>query len=67
MAKRKEYKRVRKQVHIDNVRNFTDNLQRFLDKNPDAKIEHILQHKAYHITIIYSELKEIVHCENKHR
>lgn len=63
MSSYKQYKRVFKQEHIDNYLSFNDNLNKFLNniinKNPTAKIEHIINHKAYHITIIYSVLEEI--------
>lgn len=55
----KEYKKVLKQVHIDNHPNFSTNLQRFLDANPDLKIVKTIVHKPYHVTIIYQVLEEV--------
>ena len=56
----KEYKKVLKQVHIDNDYDFSRNLQIFLDANPDLKIIEIIVHKPYRITIIYQVLEEII-------
>jgi len=56
MGKYKEYKKVIKQVHIDNQTNFSNNLESFLNRNPDIKIITTILHKPYHITIIYEVL-----------
>lgn len=57
--KRKEYKKVYRQIHIDNEPHFSDNLGRLLRNIDGGKIEHIITHKPYHITIIYSKLEEV--------
>ena len=57
--KNKEYQRVFKQVHITNDSSFSDNLNWFLEKHPNMKIEQTIVHKPYHVTIIYSELIEV--------
>lgn len=59
MGNYKEFRTVRKSVHIDNERNFQDNLNKWIKDNPNVKIEHIITHKAYHITIIYSQTFEV--------
>jgi hypothetical protein len=51
--KYKEFKKVLKNVLIDNVPNFTNNLRDFLNDHPDIKIIQIIKHQPYHITIIY--------------
>lgn len=56
---RKEYKKVLKQVHLDNDSSFNNNLSKFLANHPNMKIEHTIVHKPYHVTIIYSELEEV--------
>lgn len=58
---RKEYKRRRYQDHVSNDlhHRFDDNLNKWLRTHQDDKIEHILQHKPYHITIIWSRLEEV--------
>lgn len=58
-SKYRQYRKVLKQVHIDNHIDFNRDLDRFLAKNANIKIEHIITHKPYHVTIIYSELIEI--------
>jgi len=55
----KEYKKVLKQVYIDNCPSFNLNMDKFLDNNPEVKILHTIVHQPYHVTIIYQELKEI--------
>lgn len=55
----KQYNKVLKQVHIDNYTDFNRNLDEFLSRHQNIKIEHIITHKPYHITIIYSELIEV--------
>ena len=57
--KHKEYQSIFKQVHITNDSSFSNNLDWFLRNHPDMKIEQIIVHKPYHVTIIYSELKQI--------
>lgn len=63
MGSYKQYRKIFKQKSIDNYLVFGDNLNNFLNnvinKNPNSKIEHIIIHKPYHITIIYSVLEEI--------
>ena len=53
----KEFKKVYKNVNIDNNPDFNRNLSTFLVNNPDIKIEKIITHKPYHITIIYTVLE----------
>ena len=59
MGKYKEFKTELKQIHITNEINFTDNLQRFLDKNNGVKILHIIKHSPYNVTLIYEVKVEI--------
>ena len=53
MSKYKEFKKILKQVHITNENNFNNDLQNFLDTNPEVKIVNTIVHKPYHVTIIY--------------
>lgn len=66
MASYKQYKRIFKQEHVyprDSYSSFNSSLENFLNniinKNPSAKIEHIIQHHAHDVNIIYSVLEEI--------
>lgn len=66
MSSYKQYKKVFKQYriyHHNIYDDFNNNLEKFLNniinKNPTAKIEHIIQHHAHDVTIIYSVLEEI--------
>lgn len=65
MSSYKQYKKIFKQEHIyvaNSWQSFNNNLEKFLNniinKNPTAKIEHIIQHYAHDVTIIYSVLEE---------
>ena len=57
-----EYKKVRTAVNIEQSigRSFRDEMRNFLKTNPDAKIEHIVVHKPYHVTVIYSTLIKVI-------
>lgn len=63
MSKYKEYKKIFKETLIDNYPDFNQNLDKFLNnvinKNFTAKIEYIIHHTPYCVTIIYSILEEI--------
>ena len=58
--KNKEYKKVLAHCHIspNSHSSFDENMNYFLKSHPDMKIEQIIVHKPYHVTIIYSELKQ---------
>lgn len=66
MSSYKQYKKILKQERIyitTGWDQFNSKLEKFLDniinKNPTAKIEHIIQHYEHDVTIIYSVLEEI--------
>ena len=66
MSSYKQYKKVFKQdrIYRRNIYDdFNNKLEKFLNniinKNPSAKIEHIIQHYEHDVTIIYSVLEEI--------
>ena len=42
--------------NIDNNRAFDVNLDNFLSRNQNCIIEKIIEHKPYHITILYREI-----------
>lgn len=60
MNKYKEYKKVIKHEHLDNIRGFNREMDEFLERHQNIKILHTIVHKPYHVTIIYEELKEII-------
>ena len=56
----KKFKKVLRNKRIDTIEHgFTENLQRFLNDNPDIKIVSVITHEIYNVTIIYQELIEV--------
>ena len=53
-------KKVLKNEYIDNcTKKFSDALQDFLDRNPNIKIVHVINHDMFSVTIIYEQLIEV--------
>lgn len=48
-----ELKKTLKTVRIGNLRGFDNNLQSFLDDNPNVEIKHIIVHQPYDVSLIY--------------
>jgi len=57
-----EYKKRSDAIGIEerNGYDFKESMNFFLKNHPDAKIEHIIVHKPYHVTLIYSTLIKVI-------
>jgi len=56
----KEYKKVLESMNFNMCESeFHYELNKFLLTNSNIKIEHIIEHGKYNITLIYSYLKEV--------